>query len=467
MGTLMGLMNLTNSALSADQEALNITANNVANQNTPGYMREVATFQDGDTVSLNGYETGDQSVSVTAVSQRDRVLEQMLQQTTASAGQTSSRLTSLESIQNLFGLTSTSSSASTTALGSAIDGFFTSLTSLSANPTDSATREDVMSAAQTLVSAFNSASQGLDSETQTLNSQISTAAGQINGLTSSIAKLNGQIEQLSPNQDAGTLEDARQQDILQLSAILGVNQITTENNGVTLTTSSGAVLVGGSTAYSVTATSSGGNTELVAGDPPTVQPDVTGGSIGGMMQARDQDIPSMESSLDQLAYALGTAVNTQNEAGDTPSGTAGTAIFSLPSSATGAAGQISMATTNAADIATASTSEGSSGTTNALALENIGTSAIVSGETADNFFAGFIGELGNTVSSATTANTTAQTSMTQAQTTRDSLSAVSLDEEAQNLTQYQRSYEAAAKVFSIVNELLADTINLGSETTVS
>lgn len=467
MATMMGLMYLSESALNADQEAINITSNNVANQNTPGYTREVANFQDGDTVSLNGYQTGDETVSVSAQSQRDSVLEQMLQQQTSSSGQTSSRLAALQSVENLFGISSTSSNASSTTIGSALSGFFSSLTSLSANPTDSATREDVVSAAQTLVSAFNSTAQGLNSETTELNSQITTAASQINGLTSSIAQLNEQISQYSPNQDAGTLEDQRQEDIDQLSAIIGVNQLTSNGNGVMLTTSTGAVLVSGTTSYNVSTTPVDGNTQLVAGDPPTVQADVTGGSIGGMMQARDQDIPTMMSSLDQLAYSLGTAVNTQNEAGDTPSGTAGTAFFSLPSSASGSAGAISLSLSSADDIATAATTEGSSGTTNALALENIGTSAVVGGQTATNYFADFIGQVGDTVSSATTANTTATTSLTQAQTARDSLSAVSLDEEAQNLTQYQRSYEAAAKVFSIVNELLADTINLGTETTVS
>jgi len=50
---------------------------------------------------------------------------------------------------------------------------------------------------------------------------------------------------------------------------------------------------------------------------------------------------------------------------------------------------------------------------------------------------------------------------------RNSLSGVSLDEEAGNLTQYQRSYEAAAKVFSIVDALMASALNLGVPTSVS
>jgi len=466
MGTLTGLMSLTNAALEADQSAINVTANNVANQNTAGYTRETVSFQASDAVSLSGYQGLNESVSATTVSQRSRVLEQQLQQQTQSSTASNAVLTALQNIQSMFGLTSTSSDASSTTLGSAMNTFFSSLTALSSNPTDAATQTAVLTAASTLASAFNSTSQGLSTETTSLNSQIATAAQQVNGLTATIAKLNQQITTLSPNQDAGTLEDARQQAILQLSSILGVDQITTQNNGITLTASDGTVLVSGNQSYALSTTTIAGNTAIVAGDPPTpLTNDLQGGAIGGMLQARDQAIPPMQSAIDQLAYAMGAAVNTQNEAGTTSSGTAGAAIFTLPTTATGAAATISVVA--GSEIATAGVGEGTSGTTNALALANLATTNILSGQTSTNNFAGFIGSLGSAVSSATTQNTANTASLAQAQTQRDSLSAVSLDDEATSLTNYQRSYEAAAKVFDIVDQMMADALNLGQQTPVS
>jgi flagellar hook-associated protein 1 FlgK len=468
MGTLTGLMALTNAALDADQSAINITANNVANQSTPGYTRETVNFESGDAVSLSGYKGLDGSVSATAVSVRSRVLEQQLQQQTQSSTASTAVLTALQNIQSMFGLTSTSTDASSTTLGSAMNSFFSSLTALASNPTDAVTQTAVHTAASSLTSAFNSTSQGLSNEVTSLNTQIATAARQVNGLTATVAQLNQQITSLSPDQDAGTLEDARQQAILQLSSILGVDQITTQNNGVTLTASDGAVLVSGNQSYSLSTTTVGGNTAIVAGDPPTaLTNDIQGGSIGGMLQARDQAIPPMQSAIDQLAYAIGTAVNTQNEAGTTATGTAGTAIFTLPTTATGAAATINVALTSGTGIATAGAGEGPSGTTNALALANLGTANIVSGQTASNNFASFIGSIGTAVSSATTQNTANSASLAQAQTQRDSLSAVSLDDEATSLTNYQRSYEAAAKVFDIVDQMMADALNLGQQTPVS
>jgi flagellar hook-associated protein 1 FlgK len=52
-------------------------------------------------------------------------------------------------------------------------------------------------------------------------------------------------------------------------------------------------------------------------------------------------------------------------------------------------------------------------------------------------------------------------------TQQDTLSGVNLDTEASNLTMYQRAYQAAAQVLTIVNSLYASAINLGTETTVS
>ena len=58
-----------------------------------------------------------------------------------------------------------------------------------------------------------------------------------------IAQLNQQIQSTSPNADAGALEDQRQQDLSKLSQLIGINQITTENNGLSITTTSGQTLV--------------------------------------------------------------------------------------------------------------------------------------------------------------------------------------------------------------------------------
>jgi flagellar hook-associated protein 1 len=467
MGTLTSALSISQEALLADQVALNVTASNVANQNTPGYTDEVVSFQSTDAVTLTGSSFGS-GVTASAVSQRDRVLEQRVQQQTQTQAQSGALESALQQVQNIFGLSSTSTSASSTQLGTDINSFFSSLSALTSNPSDTATRQSVLSAANAVASDFNSTANQLAQVSSSLNQEVASDAGQVNSLTTTIASLNGQIASISPNADAGTLEDQRQLAIAQLSQLVGLDQISTPQNGITLTTSSGAVLVSGSQSFSMSTTQISGNTDVLAGDPPqNVTSSLMGGDMGGALQARDQNLPAYSGALDNLAFAIGNTVNQQNEQGVDSSGNPGQAIFSLPGSATGAAVSISVSATNPGAIAAASPGEGSSGNDNATALANLSTVNMVGSLTATGFLASFLSQVGNDTSAATTDNTAQQATLTQLTTQRDSLSGVSLDEEASNLTQYQRSYQAASQVFTIVNSLMASAINLGVETTVT
>ena len=467
MGTITSLMNIARQALTANQEALNVTGNNVANQNTAGYTRQVVSFQSVDAVTLSGGTYGS-GVTASATSQRDRVLEQQVQQQTQTQAQSGALESALQQIQNIFGLSSTTSSASSTVLGTAIDSFFSSLSALAGNPSDTATRQSVLTAANTLAAAFNSASNQLTQVSTSLNQQVIGDVSQVNSLTKTIASLNTQITALSPNADAGTLEDQRQQAIAQLSKLVGLDQISTENNGITLTTSGGAVLVSGSQAFALSTTQVGGTTHILAGvGGQDVTSNLAGGDLGGVLQARDHQLPSYQSALDSLAFAVGTRVNQQNALGVDGNGNPGAALFSLPPVPTGAAALIQVATANPKAVAAAGTGEGSAGNTNASALANLSSANIVNGQTATGFLASFLGQIGSDTAAATTNNSAQQTTLTQLTTQRDSLSGVSLDQEASNLTQYQRAYQAASQVFNIANSIMASAINLGVQTAVN
>ncbi len=78
-----------------------------------------------------------------------------------------------------------------------------------------------------------------------------------------------------------------------------------------------------------------------------------------------------------------------------------------------------------------------------------------------------LAETGSTAAAVAEQNTTEQATLTQLKTQRDSLSAVSLDTEAANLSQYQKSYQAAAQVLTVLNQLMATAINIGTPVAVS
>ena len=279
MGTINSALLLTKGALDADQAALSVVANNVANANTPGYTVEVPDWKQNQPINVDGIQVGDGVTETGSTSQRDRVLEERLDQQQQLASASSSRLTALNSIQALF--TPDSGSASSTAgdIGSDITSLFDSFSSLESNPTDNALREQVLSSASTLAGDFSSAANSLNVQSASLDQDASGVVSQVNSLTSAIAQLNTQIQSTSPDADAGTLEDQRQQDLSQLSQLIGINQVTTENNGLSITTTSGQLLVSEGQNFQLTTGTVNGATDFFLGGADITSELATGGGL--------------------------------------------------------------------------------------------------------------------------------------------------------------------------------------------
>lgn len=472
MGTVTAAWNITTGALTADQAALNVVANNTANANTPGYTREVASWQENDPVQINSMSYGTGVSFTGAVSQRDRVLEQRLQQQTQITEAGSTRLTDLTSVESIFNDTSTDASSS--GIASAISGFYNSMAQLESGPSDTSLRQQVLSAATTLVESIQSAAASVAQQKTSLDGQSGTILTQVNALTQSIAGLNAQIQSTSQTGDAGTLEDQRQEDLLQLSQLIGIHTITTSGNGLAVTTSAGALLVSGSKATALTSATVGGVQHFFSGSTDiTSQLADGGGQIGGLLTVRDSDIPGVQASLDQLAYGIETGINALNSAGFDANGAAGGNIFNAPSTVTGAAAAMAVTLTDPSGIAaagantTTGVSLGVTDNSNATLMADQTKSLIAPGQTATSYYSTFATVLGSQVTAVTTQNTAQQASLTQLQNQRNALSTVDLNEEASAMSNLERSYQAASKVFAILNSVMASVINLGQETTVS
>jgi flagellar hook-associated protein 1 len=477
MGTISSAFHLISGALNADQAALSIVANNVANANTTGYTEEKPSWQENSPVSINGVNYGTGVTETGATSVRDRVLLERLDQQQQLAAASTSRLSALNTIQALFLPDSGSSSARAGDIGSDITSFFTAFSSLEANPTNNALRQQVLSTATTLAGDISNAADGLNSQQRSLDQEAASVIPQVNALTGAIAQLNAQIQSTSPNADAGVLEDQRQQDLSQLSQLIGINQITTENNGLSITTTSGETLVAERSSLPITSGMVNGVTHFFVGTTDiTSQLASGGGSLGGYLTARDQDIPGVVASLDQLAYGIATAVNAQNNAGIDLNGIGGTGvnpvnpplnIFNQPPAVAGSAVAMTVTMTDPNQVAAAGPAGGSGDNSNAVALAGLAKSLSVSGKSPTDFYSNFATMLGAAVAEVQTENTAQNASVTQLQNQNNSLSAVNLNDEAAAMQQLQRSYQAASQVFAILNTIMTSALNLGVQTAVS
>jgi len=491
MGTISSALSIMSQALNADQSALNVVANNVANASTPGYTEETPTWQQNQPIEINGMSIGTGVVETGAVSQRDQVLEERLNQQQQLASASGSRLAALNQVQALFTPASGSSSSTAGDIGSDLTGFFNSFSSLEANPTNNSLREQVLSSASTLASDVSNAAASLNAQRSALDQQAAGVAGQVNALTSNLAQLNLQIQSTSPNADAGTLEDQRQQDLSQLSQLIGINQSKTENNGLVVTTTAGQLLVSNGSNFQLTTGTAGEVTHFFVGTADvTSQLASGGGSLGGDLTARDQDIPAVMASLDQLAYNVSTQVNSLNNAGIDANGATGAAvsasttgamtldIFSRPPSqvanqtsggdnVSGSAASMSVVMTDPSQVSAAALGKGTGDNSNTVAMAALASQSIVDGQSPSNFYSNFVSTLGSTVSKVQIENTAQNASVTQLQTQNDSLSSVNLNDEASAMTTLERSYQAASQVFTMLNTVIASALNLGDQTAVS
>jgi flagellar hook-associated protein 1 FlgK len=471
MATVSTAFNIAQGALDADQAALDIVANNTANVNTPGYTREVPIWEQNDVVSFNGLSFGT-GVSMTGPqSQRSRVLEQALQQQTQTQSASSARLDALNQVQALFSGATGTGSSTASGIGTDLSNFFQTFASLEAGPADDARRQNVLSAAGTLASDFNAASSQLATQKQSLDEESGSVVQQANALLKNVAQLNLQIESQSPNADAGSLEDQRQQDLTSLSQLIGIRTVTTESNGLTVTTMDGALLVSQGQAFQLTSGESAGVAHYFDSRGNDITTDLTsgGGQLGGILTARDQDIPQVATALDQLAYGVATAVNAQNAAGSDLNGKVGGAIFTMSdgsaiTSATDLAAQLAVGMTDPAGIAAAASGAGSSSNANAVAMADLQNSGIVNGISPTASFSDMVTSLGSLTSEVSSENTAQQAGMTQLQNQIGALSGVNLNDEAASLETLEQSYQAASKLFTVLAQVMTSALNLGVQT---
>ena len=457
MGSLSGALAIALGALGADDGAVAITANNIANVQTPGYSREQVNFAPNPPLQLGNLQLGT-GVSLEQTTHiRDTLLDFRLDQENQTSSQLAAFLGPLNQAQALFNETSGS------GLQAPLTAFFNSLQQLSDNPSSSALREGVITAGQNLASSIRQDTANLQSLQNNADLGVQQSVTQINTLSSEIAALNVQISGLvGAKQDAGTFIDQRTQLVQQLSGLIGISQTPAENSSLTISTANGQSLVVAGQSFALQTQI---NPQTGFHDVFTQSADITsvitGGTIGGQIQVRDQEIPSILNKLDTFAFGLASAVNAQSKLGFDANGNAGVNFFNIPAAAAGTASSISVAITNP-DLVAAS-SDGTIGSNgNAQALVNLQNAKVVAGQTPANYYDALVFQIGNDVSQANAEQTSVSLVQQQLQNQQGSISGVSLDEEAANLIRFQSAYQASAHVVTVIDTLLATVINMAA-----
>lgn len=453
------------SGLKIFQIAAEVTSENIANVNTPGYSRQRVVLQTAPPTTHNGFPLGTGARVQTVERYYDALLQKQLVNAGTTSGYNLTKSQVLQQIEPVF------NEIAQEGLGTATTKFFNAWQDLSLNPTGQAERQAVFSRAQILTDQFHYVSRTLNDAITQQEESITPQVNDINRVVTQIALLNGNIkntELVAGN--ANEMRDQRDYLIRQLSEQVGVKY--TENDDGTTdvfvtdsATGTNYYLVNGTRYGTMNATGTPAvvtvTDYLGAGSPaldptsatPFYSSDTTGGKLWATLKMRDITIPDYLVQVDALAAGLVAAVNAQHAAGFDLTGTGGGNFFAAAGTTAASIAVAPGLTINQLAASDSTTSPG--GNANALAMAQLLNDATTMGtSTFNNYYNSLVAQVGLDVQSAKTVVAQDAAFMKQLTTLRDSSSGVSLDEELANLIQYQRSYQASAKLITTATDMM-------------
>lgn len=308
------IRSIATSSLAVTQMQTALTSANIANADTEGYTRKVATQSAVYTGTVGS------GVSVTAVTSTvDKYLLQDLVAATSTLGAATTTGTYADKLQTLLGST-TGSDSGGTSLANSLADLETALTELSGTPESETLQASTIAALDTLASQLRETSDGIQGLRADADEAIEDSVATINDTLNAIDALNSQIAAAqSRGESTADLEDQRNTALQTLSGQMDVRYYVTADNQMRITTASGTTLLD-SSVHELSYSSAATVTSATVFDAITVNgKDITSqlgsGTLGALVEQRDSVLPAAQAELDELATALIATLNSIHNAG--------------------------------------------------------------------------------------------------------------------------------------------------------
>lgn len=447
-------------ALLAQQRALQVTGQNIANVNTPGYSRQRA-----DLTAIP--PQGDFAGGGSRVGGVEQLVDPFLE---ARRNASSSDLAAATTSRDLLDRVQTAFPVQGGSVGTALQEFFAAANALATSPQDLGARSNLLAKAEALTQQLRDTSGALATAQRDTDQRVQQTAADANQLLTTIASLNTSIRAASVGGDpANDLRDSRRTALNTLAQSLDIHAVEQQDGTVNVYAASGVALVVGQDAATLGTQAGSPGAALDGGTLNAVGikdaagalislPGNLGGTLGALVTARDQTIPGLSADLDTLATNLRDEVNgiQTNAAGRDLDGNVGTAFF-----AGNGAADLTVALTDPRGIA-AALSSAPGDNTNAQALLALGDTQLpaLGGATLGDFFGGIQSQAGALARSADDQVTIEQNVAQSLDAQRDAISGVSLEEEFTDLIRFQRGFQAAARLITVSNSMLDDLLGL-------
>jgi len=494
--TFFGL-ELSRKALGSQQAALNITGHNISNANTQGYTRQIAnlTATTPDTIPIAGrnLSLGSGVTLDTITRARDAFVDRQFRSENSKQQYWGAQQDSLTKVEDII------NEPSDNSLSNDLNQFWTAWSDLSKGPENSGARSVVRERTLTLTDSLHALSTQISDRQNDLNSQVNVQISQINVYASQIKDMNDQIKRAEVSGDSpNDLRDSRDKLVDELSKIVSVRVTETrdpnfadrqvniykvdigdETSPQTLVNDGVVSKIVGNTNQSGLDIGFGKNdittVQWATGAPNGCSGSLVLGQNVGTLQAnievRDTFLINLQGKYDSLAKGIVTAVNELHQSGTTGTGITNTLFFD---SAKLTASTISLASSIAGDINNIVTGLGAVGdgsiATSISSLSTGWSSLLVTSQVANkstygaslgDYYGATVAQLGVDVQQANRMKAGEDVLLTNVANQRESISGVSLDEEMTNLIKFQKSYSAAARMVTMMDDMLSTIMNMG------
>lgn len=463
MSSLGSILNIARSAISSHQTAVRIASQNISNAQTEGYSRQSVRFVDAnpDITPLGRLGTGVRIQDISRV--RDATLDNNFRQENGRSLGFGLRDDLLGRIEEIFG------EPSDTGLSSALDEFFNGFSDLSNDPTSEPARRVVIQRANNLAGKLNGFAARIDDIVRTTRERVDISVAEINRLTSQIADTNRLIvQEEATGQTASDLRDQRDRLLDSLSGLAKI-RVSERTNGSVSVIVENSLVVEGQMAKTMTA----------VGEPPAIQVNgvnltlaTEGSTLGEMVNALNTRIPTVSGRLDELANALVVQTNALQNAGFLTDGTAGGDFFDAAATTArsirvtttydqvAASSSATQPNNNQIALAIAGMRHPAAQNTIASSIWTAGEAGLLGGLSSQEHFRATVTDLAVEKRIAEDSSTVYSTLAGQLDLRRQSVSAVSIDEELIRVMQHQQSYTAAAKLVNTVDEMIMTVLDL-------
>jgi flagellar hook-associated protein 1 len=462
--TLFSGVNVALQAVLAQQQAIEIIEHNVANANSAGYHRQQAVMGAVSSAAMPGLERDTSAgilgngVIVKEIRRfSDQFIENRYRFETSDASKWDLESSVMQQVEG------TMAENDIDGLLPKLDSFWAAWQSLSADPTNTSLRADLVDRTNDLTAGFNRRMQELMAIQQDQNTGITQRIQQVNDYAQQVAVLNGEISRVaSVGQQPNDLIDSRDLLLDKLSQLTGAS-VAFQDNGEAMVSIGGHALVVGHTTFALTTQPNAVHPQLVDvawADGQTFTS--TTGEINGLLDVRNNTIPGLMANLDTLATALIGAVNTQHMAGYGLDGTSHNIAFLTGTGALDIA--VNGVIQNNTDLIAAASQTNSPGDgNNALAIGRIQEQLLLTGapatQTLNQYYNTAVTNFGLRTSNAAQTASDRKLVADALDQQRTSVSGVSLNEEAAKLATAQSTFNAASRLMSTLNDMMNTLIN--------